>query len=183
MVPLIRARLLAVFSAIVLLLPNGTGARPNPMRGEPLSAGPPASSGPLAIVVNRSNPLDGVTSAELRRIFLGSRTYWPNGRRITILMREPGDLERDFVLREVCGMTEQQFKTHFLHGLYTGEILVSPKILDTSGGVKKFIFNVPGAVGYVRLEEVDDTVKVLRIDERLPSEKGYRLQIPGQAEN
>lgn len=178
-----RARFIAVLCAIVLLLPSGTGARPNPSRAEPPGGGALPPPGPLAIVVNRSNPLDGVSSAELRRIFLGSRTYWTNGRRITILMREPGDQERDFVLREVCGMNEQQFKTHFLHGLYTGEILVSPKILDTSAGVKKFIFNVPGAIGYVRLEEVDDTVKVLRVDERLPSEKGYRLQFPGPAEN
>lgn len=148
-----------------------------------VAASPAVATAPMAIVVNRSNPVDGLSSAELRSIFLGSRTYWPSGKRITILMREPGDPERRFVLREVCGMSEWQFKTHFLHGLYTGEILVSPKILETPSGVKKFIFNVPGAIGYLPVEELDDSVKVLRIDEKLPADKGYPLRFETEAEN
>ena len=135
------------------------------------------STEPLVIVVNRSNPLDDLTSAELRRIFLGNRSYWANGRRITLVMREPGEPERSTILREVCGLTEDQLKNHFLHGLFTGEILVSPKILSSPTGVRKFIFNVPGAIGYLRIGDVDPTVKVVRIDELLPEDKGYKLRV------
>ena len=137
----------------------------------------PVSTEPLVIVVNRSNPVDDLTSAELRRIFLGNRSYWSNGRRITLVMREPGEPERNTVLRDVCGMNEDQLKNHFLHGLYTGEILVSPKILSSPIGVRKFIFNVPGAIGYLRIGDVDPTVKVVRIDELLPEDKGYKLRV------
>jgi hypothetical protein len=98
-------------------------------------------------------------------------------------MREPGEPERKAILRDVCGMNEDQFKTHFLRGLYTGEILVSPKILDTPYGVRKFIFNVPGAIGYLRISDVDATVKVVRLNEVLPEEKGYRLHLQSQAVN
>ena len=132
---------------------------------------------PLVIVVNRSNPIDDVTSAELRKIFLGTRSHWANGRRITLVMREPGEPERNTILHEVCGMTEDQLKNHFLHGLFTGEILVSPKILSSPTGVRKFIFNVPGAIGYLRIGDVDPTVKVLRIDELMPEDKGYKLRV------
>lgn len=132
---------------------------------------------PLAIVVNRSNPIDDLTSAELRKIFLGNRSHWANGRRITLVMREPGESERNTIIREVCGMTEDQLKNHFLHGLYTGEILVSPKTLSSPMGVRKFIFNVPGAIGYLRVGDVDATVKVLRIDELMPDDKGYKLRV------
>jgi hypothetical protein len=92
-------------------------------------------------------------------------------------MREPGEAERKTILRDVCGMTEDQFKTHFLHGLFTGEILVSPKILASPMGARKFIYNVPGAIGYLRVSDVDDTVKVLRIDELLPNDRGYKLRV------
>ena len=137
----------------------------------------PGATEPLAIVVNRSNPVDDLTSQELRKIFLGNRSYWANGRRITLVMREPGELERNTILRDVCGMNEDQLKNHFLHGLYTGEILVSPKILSSPMGVRKFIFNVPGAIGYLRIGDVDPTVKVVRIDEFLPEDKGYKLRV------
>jgi hypothetical protein len=74
-------------------------------------------------------------------------------------------------------MNDDQFKVHFLRGLYTGEILVSPKTLSTPLGVRRFIFNVPGAIGYLRQSDVDATVKVIRIDELLPGDRGYRLHV------
>jgi ABC-type phosphate transport system substrate-binding protein len=151
-------------------------------------SGPPATqqtspTEPLVIVVNRTNPVDDLSMAELRRIFLGNRSHWANGRRITLVMREPGEPERKTVLRDICGMSEDQFKYHFLHGLYTGEILVSPKILATPTGVRKFIFNVPGAIGFLRASDVDATVKVVRVDELLPEDKGYKLHVQSQAVN
>ena len=132
---------------------------------------------PLAIVVNVSNPIDDLSSAALRTIFLGTRSHWSDGKRITLVMRDPGDPERKVLLREVCGMTEGQLKTHFIRGLYTGEILSSPKILSTPAGVRKFVFNVPGAIGYLRLSDVDASVKVVHIDSLLPAEKGYKLRV------
>ena len=140
-------------------------------------------SEPLVIVTNRSNPVDKLSFAELRSIFLGNRTYWPNGRRITLVMRDSEDPERKAILREVCGMNDSQFKALFIHGLYTGEILISPKTLSTPAGVRKFIFNVPGAIGYLRISEMDDSVKPVRIDERMPADKGYRLRVQDQAAN
>lgn len=143
----------------------------------------PTASEPLVIVVNRSNPVDDVSFSELRKIFLGTRSHWANGRRITLVMREPGDPERVAILRDVCGMSEDQLKNHFLHGLFTGEILVSPKILSSPTGVRKFIFNVPGAIGYLRVGDVDPSVKVLRIDELLPEDKGYKLHVQSELVN
>src|SRR6202007_2293434 len=117
---------------------------------------------------------------ELRRIFLGERTYWTNGRRITLVMREPGDAERKIIVRDVCGMSEEQLRIHVLHGLYTGEILVSPKILSSPAGVRKFIFNVPGAIGYLRVSDLDSTVKVVSIDNLWPGDRDYKLRVPVQ---
>jgi hypothetical protein len=80
-------------------------------------------------------------------------------------------------------MNENQLKNHFLNGLFTGEILVSPKVLASASGVRKFVFNVPGAIGYLRLSDVDDTVKVIRVDSLLPIDKGYKLRVQTQTGN
>ena len=170
-------RLPALFIAALLI------AFPEVDRDRAFAAPPETGTGtePLVIVVNRSNPVDELSSAELRKIFLGNRSHWGNGRRITLVMREPGEPERNTILRDVCGMTEDQLKNHFLHGLYTGEILVSPKILASPVGVRKFIFNVPGAIGYLRIGDVDPSVKVVRIDELLPEDKGYKLHVQTEA--
>jgi ABC-type phosphate transport system substrate-binding protein len=153
-----------------------------PNAGIPPERPLPASEN-LAIVVNRSNPVENLSTSELRRIFLGERGHWPNGRRITIVMMEPGQPERDVVLRDVFRMTETEFSNHFLHGVFTGEVLVSPKTLATPVGVRKFVFNVPGAIGYLRASDVDASVKVLRIDERYPDDKAYPFHVPPQPAN
>jgi phosphate transport system substrate-binding protein len=166
----------------MVLLSTGEDARPN----ESSAPIPPAQNVPfeaLAIVVNQSNPVNAMSSAELKDVFLGVHSHWPNGRRVTIVMRDLEDPERQVVVRDVCGMSEQQFKTHFVRGLYNGEILASPKILSSVTGVRRFIFNVPGAIGYLRLSDVDSSVKALRIDEHLPQEKGYTLRVPIQPGN
>jgi hypothetical protein len=132
----------------------------------------------LAIIVNKSNPTENLSMTELRKVFLGERSHWPNGRRITLVMIESGQPERDAVLRLIYQMSETDFNNHFLRGMFTGEDFVSPKTLASPLGVRKFIFNVPGAIGYVRATDVDTSVKVIRIDERFPEDKGYRLHVP-----
>jgi len=142
----------------------------------PNESNPPAHN--LAIIVNTANPVENLSMSELRKVFLGERSHWPNGRRITLVMMEPGQPERKALIREVCQMNETDFSQHFLHGLFTGEVFVSPKTLASPVGVRKFIFNVPGAIGYVRATDVDSSVKVLRVDGRLPDDKEYSLRLP-----
>lgn len=146
-----------------------------------LATSPPKRES-LAIIVNQSNPLDELSLAELRAVFLGERSHWPNGRRITLVMMEQGQPEREAILRDVCRLSESDFRRRILQGLFTGEVLVSPKTLATPVGVRKFVFNVPGAIGYLRPEDVDASVKVIRVDGHLPSDAEYALRIPERPE-
>jgi ABC-type phosphate transport system substrate-binding protein len=141
-----------------------------------LAQGQTASEEGLAIIVNQSNPVENLSSVELRKVFLGEKSHWTNGRRITLVMMDPGP-ERKSVLRDIYHMNESDLSNHFIHGLFTGEVFVSPKTLATPVEVRKFVFNVPGAIGYVRAADADSSVKVLRIDGRLPDDKEYKLRV------
>ena len=167
---------LTIVAAAVLLLEVSPGS----------AAGgwPPAPSVPddtLAIIVNQSNTIDDLSLKDLRTVFLGERSHWPNGRRITLVMMDPGLSERKAVLRDVCHMNETEFSRHFLQGLFTGEVFVSPKTLSTSVGVRKFVFNVPGAIGYLRASDVDGSVKVIKVNGHRPDESDYPLRIEVRA--
>jgi ABC-type phosphate transport system substrate-binding protein len=131
----------------------------------------------VAIIVNQSNPVENYSFEELRKIFLGERSHWPNGRRITLVMLDPAQPERKAILRDIYGMSEKDFNNHFIQGVFTGAVFVSPKTLGSSTEVRKFVFNVPGAIGYVRGSEVDQTVKVLRIDGHTPEDNDYRIRL------
>jgi ABC-type phosphate transport system substrate-binding protein len=131
----------------------------------------------LAIIVNNENPLSELPVGELRRMILGQVTRWPDGRRVTIVMREPGEPERDAVLHLICRMSDQDFTRYLLQAAFRGESQGGPKVLDTPKGVRRFIFNVPGAIGYVRSDEVDASVKVLRIAGAVPANAAFGLTL------
>ena len=145
--------------------------------GVPAAEAQSAAEHSLAIIVNQSNPVENLSAAELRRIFMGERSHWPNGRRITPVMMGAGTLERKAMLRDVCQMSDKDFDNRFLHGVFTGEVFVSPKTLETSSDVRKFVFNVPGAIGYIRAADADTSVKIVRVDGHLPADKEYGLRL------
>ena len=137
-------------------------------------------SEPLAIVVNRSNPLTEISLADLRRVYRGQRSRWSNGRRVTLVMRDTGAPERDAILRSLYGVAEVEYRRTYLQAIFSGETSDAPKTLVSTHGVVRFVYNVPGAIGYIRARDVDPSVKVLRIDGRLPGEPGYRLEVSAQ---
>ena len=131
----------------------------------------------VAIIVNPSNPVENCSFEDLRKIFLGEKSHWPNGRRITLVMLDPAQPERRVVLREIYNMSEKDLNNHFISGVFTGGVMAPPKTLASAAEVRKFVFNVPGAIGYVKGTDVDQSVKILRIDGRLPDDKDYRLRL------
>ena len=136
------------------------------------------ASDDLAVIVNSGNPTASLSVAQLRGIFLAERAHWPNGQKITVVMREEGEPERSFVLKLICRMSESDFARHLLHANFTGQVQAGPKLLNSAAGVRKFVFSVPGAIGYVRASELDGSIRTVRIDDRLPGEADYKLRFP-----
>jgi phosphate transport system substrate-binding protein len=169
--------ILTIVAVAVLLLEVSPGGA---VPGLPAPA-PSVADDTIAIIVNQANPVDDLSLKELRTVFLGERSHWSNGRRITLVMMDPGLSERKVVLRDVCRMNETEFSRHFLQGLFTGEVFVSPKTLATPIGVRKFVFNVPGAIGYLRASDVDNTVKVIKVNGHRPDDAEYPLRIEVRA--
>src|SRR4051812_9120382 len=133
----------------------------------------------LVFIVNRKNPVESLSLADLRKLLLGERSHWPHGDRVTVVMREPKEPERDAVIRLVCKLDDRDFTRMVLRAVFTGELRSAPKQLDSAEGVIRFVYNVPGAIGYVRASKVDDSVKVVRLS-GAPTETafGFRLKTP-----
>ena len=154
-------------------------------RGVRAEAFPPNRSKPggsLAIVVNLSNPINNLSTGELRSLFLERKSHWPNGRRIAVAMLDYPYPERRSALRQIYRMEEDAFQEYFIKAMFRGNVFAAPRTLASPELLRKFVFNAPGAIGYLRNSDLDDTVKVVKIDGRLPDEKNYSLQIDEPAE-
>jgi ABC-type phosphate transport system substrate-binding protein len=131
----------------------------------------------LAIIVNKSNPNDNLSFSELREYFMAERNNWSSGAgKVRVIMREPGDPEREAVLRLIYDMDEKDFNSYFLGKKFRGEILEEPRLRTSTPDMIKTISNVPGAIGYVRVDEIDASVKVIRVDGLAPGDVGYKIK-------
>jgi len=137
---------------------------------------PAQSQGDIAVVVNADVGADNVTMADLRRILTGDREFWPSNQRVTIFVRAPIARERDAIVRDICQMTEAQFRQHWIGKVFRAEAPSGPKIVYSAESTIEQVARTPGAIGLVTGPVTAKTVKVLKIDGRLPGQSGYKLK-------
>lgn len=113
----------------------------------------------IAVIVNKSVTATDVTSEQLAKIYTGEIKNWSEvggkNEPIVVVGRESGSGTR--------GAFEELLEVEDLCD-YAQEI-------DSTGGVLSTVANTAGAIGYVSLDVIDDTVAVMAIDGVLASEK------------
>ena len=129
----------------------------------------------VAVVLHPDVPVDNLTLNELRRLTLGDREFWPASVRITLLIRAPIARERDVVLKDVCQMTEAQFRQHWIGKVFRAETALAPKIAYSTEMAIDLVNRIPGAITFIDASRVGKGLKVVKIEGRLPGEKGYLL--------
>jgi len=131
-----------------------------------------------AVVVHPSTPASEVTLAQLRRIFRGEQQYWSGRERVVLFVQAPGTSERAAILRRVYDMDEGEFKRYWIGKTFRDEVTSGPKIVSTSALARRLAATVPGGVAVIPAGDVDGSVRVLRVEGRLPDDAAYPLVDP-----
>ena len=135
----------------------------------------PAYGGEIAIIVNKDNAVEDVSFTDLVRIFKMEKKIWDDGSQIYLVTRGSLSPEKEAVLKTVYKMDEQELKKFWLVKIYQGTVPSFPKVIASNQSMKAFVQQVPNAVGYIDAAYADDSVKVLKIEGKLPGENGYKL--------
>jgi ABC-type phosphate transport system substrate-binding protein len=131
----------------------------------------------VAVIVNKSNPISGLTMIQLRKIVLAQEAKWPGGGKIVVWMTAPGQPERASMLKIVCGMSETDYTLHFMHASFNGDSGDPPKTARSAALLRQSIAGVATGVGFIPASQVDDSVKVVSVDGTRPGQPGYKLQL------
>ena len=111
----------------------------------------------IAVVVDTANEVAGLTSDQLASIYKGEVTNWSEvggaDQPIVVVGREAGSGTRS-AFEELLAIEDQC--------AYANE-------LDSTGGVMAKVASTPGAIGYVSLDVLDDTVKTVAVDDVEPT--------------
>jgi len=125
----------------------------------------------IAAVTHLSNPVDTLTKEQLIDIYQGNIRNWRelggNDQPIVVIGREAGSGTRG-AFEEILGVPDT-FR-------YAQEV-------NETGAVIAKVASIPGAIGYVSLDVIDDSTKVLAIDGVHVSEEtikngSYQIQRP-----
>jgi ABC-type phosphate transport system substrate-binding protein len=135
-----------------------------------------AVGGDIAVVVRPDTPVDELTLAQTRKLFLGERQFWDSKLGVTLLVRAPVARERDVLLKVVYRMSEAEFKQYWILKMFRAEAVEGLKIVYSSQMAADLVTALPGSVTFVDTTQVPKSLKVLRIDGKLPGQPGYPLK-------
>jgi len=125
----------------------------------------------IAVITDKNNIVTDITSEDLAKVYTGEITNWKDlkgeDQPIVVIGREAGSGTRD-AFEELM---EVEDKCNYAQEL------------DSTGAVLAKVSSTPGAIGYVSLDVVDDTVIGVKIDGVEPTEEKilageYLLQRP-----
>jgi ABC-type phosphate transport system substrate-binding protein len=119
-----------------------------------------------AVVVNKDNPVENVSSAHLARIIRGEIKKWPDGKNIVLVLHKDSASEAE-TLQRLNKMSAAEWKS-FLTAHKDSIVFV-----DTDADVLKAVQSEPGAVGLIEVHSIDNSIHVVHVDGKLPMEFGY----------
>lgn len=119
-----------------------------------------------AVVVNKDNAVDNVTSAHLGKIIRGEIKKWPDGKNIVLVLHKysAGEIE---TLERLNKMTAGEWKSFV--ATHRDQII----FVDTDADVLKEVQAESGAIGFIEAHSIDNSVTVVHVDGKLPMEFGY----------
>ena len=127
----------------------------------------------MAIVTSATSKVNDVTLADMTKFCKGTTRAWPDGKNFSIVIKSPDAPEMHGVLQKLFGATGSDAKAAIAKLNETRSVV---KIVDNDEELLKVVGATPGAVGVVDVYSINSSVKVLRIDGKLPFDVGYALK-------
>jgi len=130
----------------------------------------------VAVIVNPQNPVEDISSADLRKIYSGEKQNWNSNLPIFVLVRAPQAREREVLLSRVLRMTDSEYKQFWIRKVYSGEAAREPLALLSNGMQMEAVRAERGAIAIINVQDLRGGVKVLKVDGHLPGTAGYALK-------
>jgi hypothetical protein len=127
----------------------------------------------MAVVASAGSKLADVPLAELVKYCKGSAKAWPDGRNFVIVLKNPDLPEMRVALQKLFGGGAAEARLAIAKLNETRQAAV---IVDSDDDLLRAVDATPGAVGIVDVYSINSSVKVLRVDGKLPFDVGYALK-------
>ena len=126
----------------------------------------------MAVVASIGSKVSDVPLADLVKLCKGAQKTWPDGKSFTLVIKDPESPEMKVAVQKLFGATGDARAA--IAKLNENREIV--KIVGSDQDLLRTVEATPGAVGIVDVYAINSTVKVLRVDGKLPFDVGYALK-------
>jgi hypothetical protein len=135
----------------------------------------PALAKDVALIANKGSSVTSITLPELVKLCKAQTPHWPDGKSVTLIVRDPASADMKMVLEKIYGMTPQAVNdliTAANHGRGTHPAII---VVTSDDDLVRKVAGTPGAVGLVDVYAINSSVDVMKVAGKLPFEPGYPL--------
>lgn len=115
----------------------------------------------IVIITHKTNPESFLSKNDIRDIFLGDKTQWGNRGKIKFAILRKGSTHHLF-LEKYVHKTDKNYVRYWKRMIVTGKGKM-PKLLSDENAILAFVASTEGAIGYISVPFLNDTVKSIKI--------------------
>ncbi|HYQ46257.1 MAG TPA: hypothetical protein VER11_30015 [Polyangiaceae bacterium] len=129
----------------------------------------------LAVFVAKESSLQGLKLSELRRIFTNADDSGFSGQRSVPFNHTARSTDRIGFDQTVLRMSPEEVSRFWIDRKIRG-LPGPPRAVDSLSQLLRLVSRTSSGIGYARPSQLTNEVRVIRIDDKLPSQAGYPLQ-------
>lgn len=127
----------------------------------------------MAVVIAAGSKLSDVPLADLVKLCKGIQKTWPDGKSFTLVIKNPESPDMRAAMQKLFGDTGGDIKAAIAK---VNESHLTVRIVGSDEELLRLVESTPGAVGILDVYSINSSVKVLRVDGKLPFDVGYALK-------
>jgi ABC-type phosphate transport system substrate-binding protein len=116
------------------------------------------------VIVNKANPTESISSSDLKKMFLGEKSSWGNGTKVSAVTPSPDRPEYAVVIKKATGMSGADYKRYFIQLSFLGKIVPPPRALESTAAVAHFVSTAPGGISCVPAGDAGAAVKTIKVE-------------------
>lgn len=156
----------SIVAAIILLVAAAAGA------AEPS----PGTSVSFFVSARGAARDRNLSEGDLRRIFLGEISRWPNGHRIILYVRPFDSAAGRLFLDRLIRMSDIDYAQWWLGAVFRGRAAAAPRVMTSPDAMSKAVAANADAIGFDSSSSLDSDLAIVMIDGRTPNDPGYPIR-------
>ncbi|MFH0734576.1 MAG: hypothetical protein V1773_10100 [bacterium] len=115
----------------------------------------------VAVIANKSVPVDRITKSQLLDYYSGDIKYWPNSKPIIVFDLKP-KLEVKDLFYEYIAKNTARMKSIWMKRMLSGDG-DPPESVNSEEEMCNKVENTPGSIGFISLNKIKGNVKTIAI--------------------